>query len=484
MVMKYLQRIGKSLMIPVAVLPAAALFLGIGYAIDPDAWGGNNVLAHFLVQVGDAILGAIPLLFAIGVSYGMSKDKDGAAAMAGLTGWLIVTAILSPGAAAGFLGDLSPATELAFVRRENVFVAILTGVIAAELYNKFSRAELPLWLAFFSGRRCVPIITAGVMAVVSLLLLFIWPPIFGALLAFGTAIQGLGAFGAAIYGFSNRLLIPLGLHHALNAVFWFDFVGINDLGYFWGGIGGGGVVGETGRYMAGFFPVMMFGLPGACLAMYRAAESKHKQRVYALLFAGAITSFVTGVTEPIEFSFMFIAPLLYFVHAVLTGISMFIIYTLGWIAGFQFSAGAIDLVLSIPVPFSQNIPLLLVFGVGYFFVYYFVFTFFIYKFNLSTPGRGDDVDLDEEMQIEIGTGDLGAMATAFIDALGGASNITEVDNCATRVRLEVKDYTLVDEKKIKAAGAAGVIRPSKTSVQIVVGPKVQFVTDEMKKMVR
>jgi len=470
-------------MLPVAVLPAAAIFLGLGYALDSEGWGGNNVLAHFFVQTGDAILGAIPLLFAIAIAYGMSKDKDGAAAIAGLTGWLIVTTLLSPGAAAGFLGDLSPATELAFARRENVLVGIITGVIAAELYNRFSKTELPTWLAFFSGRRCVPIITAGVMSLVSLILLFVWPPIFGALLAFGEFMVGLGAFGAALYGFFNRLLIPLGLHHALNAVFWFDFVGINDLGRFWGGLGGGGVVGETGRYMAGFFPVMMFGLPGACLAMYRAAESKHKQRVYALLFAGAITSFVTGVTEPIEFSFMFVAPLLYLVHAVLTGISMFIIYTLGWIAGFAFSAGAIDMVLSIPVPFSQNIPLLLLFGVAYFFVYYFVFTFFIHKFNLSTPGRGDDIDLDAEMQIEIGTGDWAAMAKAFVEALGGSTNITEVDNCATRVRLEVKDYTLVSEKKLKAAGAAGVIRPSKTSVQVVVGPKVQFVTDEIKKMV-
>jgi len=484
MVMKYLQRIGKSLMIPVAVLPAAALLLGIGYAIDPDAWGGNNIIAHFLVQGGDAILGSIALLFAVGVAYGMSKDRDGSAALAGLTGWLVITTLLSPGAAAGFLGELSPQHYLAFARIENAFIGIITGIIAAELYNRFSKTELPTWLAFFSGRRCVPIITAGVMSVVSILFLFIWPPIFSALLTFGEFIQGLGAFGAGLYGFFNRLLIPLGLHHALNSIFWFDFIGINDLGYFWAGLGGGGVVGETGRYMGGFFPVMMFGLPGACLAMYRAAESKHKKRVFALLAAAALTSFVTGVTEPIEFAFMFVAPLLYLVHALLAGISLLLMYAFAWIAGFNFSAGAIDLVLSIRNPFAQHIPLLLLFGVGYFFVYFFVFTFFIKTFNLKTPGRGEDDDLEEEMKIETTTGDWPAMAMAFIEALGGKENITEVDYCATRVRTEVKDYLLVDEKKIKAAGAAGVIRPSKNAVQIVIGPKVQFVTDEMNKVLK
>ncbi|MCL1862891.1 MAG: N-acetylglucosamine-specific PTS transporter subunit IIBC [Defluviitaleaceae bacterium] len=477
--MKYLQNIGKSLMIPVAVLPAAAILLGLGYAIDPDAWGGNNVVAHFLVQAGDAILGNMAILFAIGVSFGMAKDGSGASAISGVTGWLVLTTLLAPGAAAGFLGDLSPAHALAFANIENVFTGIVTGAIAAALYNRFHKTELPAWLGFFSGRRCVPIITAAVMSVVALIFLFVWPPIFAALLAFGEAILGLGAFGAALYGFFNRLLIPLGLHHTLNAVFWFDFAGINDLGNFWLGTG---VQGETGRYMAGFFPVMMFGLPGACLAMYRCAESKHKQRVFALLFAAAITSFVTGVTEPIEFSFMFVAPLLYVVHAVLTAISMFLIYTLRWIAGFNFSAGAIDMLFSVRAPHSQNIPLLLLFGVGYFFVYYFVFTFFIKKFNLKTPGRGEDIDVEAESKIETKGGNWAQMADAFVKALGGAENINEIDNCATRVRLEVKDYLLVDEKALKAGGAAGVVRPSKTSVQIVVGPKVQFVMDEMKKL--
>ena len=483
MIMKYLQRIGKSLMLPVSVLPAAALLLGIGYAIDSDGWGGNNAFASFLVQSGDAILGSMALLFAVGVAYGMSKDRDGSAALAGLVGWLVTTTLLAPGSVANIIGELSATNELAFGRIENVFIGIVVGCISAALYNRFSKTELPMALAFFSGRRSVPIVVAGVMSILSLLLMFIWPPIFGALVAFGEAMAGMGAIGAGLYGFFNRLLIPTGLHHALNAVFWFDLVGINDLGYFWAGPAGGGIIGETGRYMAGFFPVMMFGLPGACLAMYRQAKDKHKKRVYGLLLAAAVASFVTGVTEPIEFSFMFVAPILYLVHAVLTGISMFVIYSLGWIAGFGFSAGAIDWILSSQVVFATNWFLIPVAGVVYFALYYFVFSFMIKKFNLKTPGREDEDYTEDEMQIEVTNNDWKAMAEGFIEGLGGADNIVDIDNCTTRLRLEVKDSTLVKDSKIKASGAAGVIKPSKTSVQIIVGPKVQMVADQMNKLV-
>ena len=480
---KYFQNIGKSLMLPVAVLPAAALMLGIGYAIDPAGWGGESAVAAFLVQTGDAILGSMALLFAVGVAYGMSKDRDGSAAVSGLVGYLVITTLLSPGTVANLLNrDLAPFEALAFGRIHNVFIGILTGIIVAELYNRFSKTELPTFLAFFSGRRCVPILTTLAMAVVSMIMLFIWPMIFGVLLAFGEAISAMGAFGAALYGFFNRLLIPTGLHHALNAVFWFDFIGINDLGYFWAGPDGGGVVGETGRYMAGFFPVMMFGLPGACLAMYRQARSENKKRVYGLLLAAAITSFVTGVTEPVEFSFMFVAPLLYLVHALLTAISMFIVFSFGWIAGFAFSAGMIDMALSTNIVFAVQWYMILAFGVVYFFVYYFVFTFFITKFNLQTPGREEEVDVEAEMAIELTASNWSEMAVKFIEGLGGKDNITEIDNCATRLRLSVKDSTLVDDKILKQNGATGVIKPAKDSVQVIVGPKVQFVMDEMKKL--
>jgi len=481
MIMRYLSQIGKSLMLPVAVLPAAALLLGIGYAIDPAGWGGYNVVASFLVQAGDAILGIIPLLFAVGVSYGMSKDRDGAAALTGLVGFFVITTLLSPGSAANLIGELSEAYALAFGRVNNVMVGIMTGIIASAIYNRFSKTELPAWLAFFSGRRLPPILTAGTMSLVSLVFLFVWPVIFSGLLAFGQAILGLGAFGAGLYGFANRLLIPLGLHHALNAIFWFDFIGINDLGYFWAGPDGGGVIGQTGRFMAGFFPVMMFGLPGACLAMYRMAKSENKKRVYGLLFAAAITSFVTGVTEPIEFSFMFVAPLLYLTHAVLTGISMFVIYNLGWIAGFAFSAGAIDMILSSQVVFAVNWFLIPVFGIFYFFVYFFLFTFLIKKFDLKTPGREED-DFEAESKIELGTSDWAGMAKQILEGLGGKQNVTNIDNCAVRLRIDVRDTTLINDKVIKASGAAGVIKPSKTSAHVIIGPKVQFVADEIKKL--
>ena len=478
---KYIQRMGRSLMLPVAVLPAGALLLGLGYALDPTGWGGHNVVAHYLVQAGDAILGNIPILFAIGVAYGMSKDRDGAAAIAGLAGWFVITTLLSPGSAANFLGELTQHQSMAFGAVRNVLVGIVTGCISAALYNRFSKVELPMWLAFFSGRRCVPIITAIVMSLVALPFLFIWPVVYSGILAFGDAMVGMGAFGAALYGFFNRLLIPTGLHHALNAVFWFDF-GLNDLGYFWGGPDGGGVVGETGRYMAGFFPVMMFGLPGACLAMYRAAHDTKKKLVYGLMLSAAVTSFVTGVTEPVEFSFMFVAPLLYLIHAVLTGISMFVIFSLGWIAGFGFSAGAIDMILSSQVVFAVNWFLIPVFGIFYFFVYFFLFTFVIKKFDLKTPGREDDIDVEAEMQIEVGTSDWEGMAKGFIEALGGKDNIKNIDYCATRLRLDVKDTTLIVDKDLKKFGAAGIIKPSKTSAQVVVGAKVQFVADEMRKV--
>lgn len=476
MFMKYLQNIGKSLMLPVSVLPAAALMLGIGYFIDSDGWGAYNAFAALLVTTGDAILSNLGLLFALGVSYGMSKDRDGSVIIAGIVGWLVTTTLLAPGNVVNLVGELSESHQLAFSQIENVFVGIILGCIIAAIYNRYSKTELPMALAFFSGRRLVPILSTFAAVIFSGILLFVWPPVFSVLLAFGETISGMGAFGAGLYGFFNRLLIPTGLHHALNAVFWFDFAGINDLRNFWGA--GAGVIGETGRYMAGFYPVMMFGLPGACLAMYRQAKPKHKTRVYGLLFAAAVTSFITGVTEPIEFSFMFVAPILYLIHALLTGISMFVIYSLGWISGFAFSAGAIDMILASSSPFAVNWYFIPIAGVIYFFLYYFIFSFVIKKFNLKTPGREDE-DFEEEHQIDLKNNDWTAMANDFLEGLGGRENVVNVDNCATRLRIEVKDTTLVQDKKIKAAGAAGIIKPSKTSVQVIVGPKVQMVADEL-----
>ncbi len=367
-------------MLPVAVLSAAAILMGIGYWIDPTGWGSGNVLAAFLIKAGASIIDHIPILFAVGVAFGMAKEKDGSAAISGLVAFLVVTTMLSTDTVA-LLQSVDPATvDIAFNKIDNAFIGILSGLIAAAMFNRFSHVKLPDFLAFFSGKRLVPIVSAVIMLFVSALLFYIWPIVFGALVSFGEGISGLGAAGAGLYGFFNRLLIPTGLHHALNTVFWFDTIGINDIGKFWDG---SGVKGITGMYQAGFFPIMMFGLPAAGLAMYHTAKTTRKKQVASLVMAAGFTSFFTGVTEPLEFSFMFLAPVLYFVHAVLTGLSMFIAATFQWTAGFGFSAGFIDYVLTLRLPLA-NLPLMLVLqGLVFAIIYYYVFKFLILKFYIN-----------------------------------------------------------------------------------------------------
>ena len=476
--MKKMQGLGKSLMFPIAVMPSAALLMGLGNFINSFSWGAESVVAVFFVSAGAAIIDNIPILFAVGIAFGMSKDQSGAAALSGLVAFLVIINLLAPETVESlWRRELFPAEELAFERINNAFIGILCGVIATTLYNALYKTELPAALAFFSGRRLVPIVTVVVMCVVSGVIMFIWPTIFSWLLAFGETISGLGVIGAGLYGFFNRLLLPLGLHHPLNAIFWFDFIGINDLGNFWSGTG---IVGQTGMYMAGFFPVMMFGLPGACVAMYRTAKSENKKVVYGILTAAAFTSFFTGVTEPIEFAFLFVAPMLFLAHAVLTGLSLFVSALFGWLAGFGFSGGFVDFILSIRVPYSTNWWMLIALGIVYFFIYYFVFTFLIKRFDLQTPGR--EKDTAAEMTVTLSGDDYPGIASVILDGLGGKDNVSDLDNCTTRLRIEVRDHLSVDEKKIKSAGVAGIIRPGKTTVQVVVGPKVQFVMDEIKKM--
>lgn len=476
--MKFLQRLGKSLMLPVACLPVAGILMGIGYWIDPSGWGANNVIAAFLIKAGGAIIDNMALLFAIGVSVGMSDDNDGTAGLAGLVSWLMFTTLLSSGAVSMFTGaEANPA----FGKIENAFIGILAGIIASYCYNHFKNTKLPTYLGFFSGKRCVAIVTAGITIVASVLLFFIWPVVYSGLVTFGTAIVGTGAIGAGIYGFLNRLLIPFGLHHALNSVFWFDVANINDLSNFWSG---DGTLGQTGMYMSGFFPVMMFGLPGAALAMYHTAKSNKKKIAGSLLFAAALCSFLTGVTEPLEFSFMFLAPVLYAVHALLTGISCFIVALLPARAGFNFSAGLIDYVLSFKAPMAQNPLLLLPVGLAFSAAYYGVFRLLITVFKFKTPGREEDEISDEEKHATLSNGDYASVAATILDGLGGKNNVISLDNCITRLRIEIKDYTAVDEKKIKSSGVSGVIRPNKTNVQVIVGTQVQFVADEMKYMLK
>ena len=486
----YFQRIGRSLMLPVAVLPVAAILMGIGYWIDPSGWGGESVYAAFLIKAGSAVIDNLPVLFAVGLSLGMSKDKDGAAALSGLVAFLVITTLLSSGSVAMLQGIDVEAVSPAFGKINNAFIGIISGLVAASMYNRFHTTKLPTALAFFSGKRLAPIMTSIAMMVVSMILLFVWPVVFSGLVTFGTSISKLGAVGAGLYGFFNRLLIPTGLHHALNSVFWFDVAGINDIGNFWANTGTKGV---TGMYQAGFFPIMMFGLPGGALAMYHTAKDNKKKVVASLMIAASFAAFFTGVTEPLEFSFMFAAPVLYLVHAVLTGISLFIAATFQWTAGFGFSAGLVDFILSSSLPLANKPFFLILQGLVFFAIYYFVFRFIIVKFNLSTPGRGDDED--EEMVEEddsASTTKVSAssakdakfkrQAEIIYDGLGGDANVTSIDNCTTRLRLEVKDMSVVDEKKIKSAGIAGINKVSDHNIQVIVGTEVQFVADEMIKL--
>lgn len=483
--LKYLQKLGKSLMLPVACLPVAGILMGFGYILAPAAMagevagfvagGGAYTIGLFLIKAGGALIDNMALLFAIGVAVGMSDDREGTAALSGLVSWLMITKILSAGTVSALTGA---AADPAFGKIENQFIGILAGLIGAFCYNKFKNTKLPDFLAFFSGKRSVAIVSAMVSLLAIVVLFFVWPMLYGALVLLGTSFLSMGALGAGIYAFFNRLLIPFGLHHALNSVFWFDVASINDLGNFWGNTG---VFGQTGIYMTGFFPFMMFGLPAACLAMYHTAKDNKKKIVMGLLASAAFCSFFTGVTEPIEFSFMFLAPALYLVHALLAGISAGITVALPIRAGFSFSGGAIDLTLSSFTPLAQNpwmiIPVGLVVGV----IYYFVFRFVITKFNLKTPGREDDTE--DETAVVLRNDNFTEVARIILEGIGGAANVADVDNCITRLRLEIKDYTLVDEKKIKSAGVAGVIRPGKNSVQVIVGTQVQHVADEFKKLI-
>lgn len=483
--MKYFQKLGKSLMLPVACLPVCGILMGIGYILAPAAMAGevqgftagglSYSIGLFLIKAGGALIDNMSWLFAVGVAVGMADDNDGTAALAGLVSMFMITTLLSSGSVAGITGKEANA---AFGKIVNQFVGILSGIIGATCYNKYKGVRLPDALAFFSGKRAVAILTALYSIVASLVLFVIWPLVYGGLVKLGESFISMGALGAGIYAFFNRLLIPFGLHHALNSVFWFDVAGINDLGNFWGGTG---VFGQTGMYMTGFFPFMMFGLPAACLAMYHTAKPGKKKIVYGLLASAAFCSFFTGVTEPIEFAFMFLAPGLYVVHALLAGITAGITVALPIRAGFSFSGGAVDMVLSSFTPLAENPWLLIPVGIVVGIIYYVVFRFVITKFNLKTPGREDD-DAESEMKVTLANNDFTAVAGIILEGVGGKDNVTSIDNCITRLRLEVKDYTKVDDKKIKSAGVAGVIRPSKTAVQVIVGTQVQFVADEFKKL--
>ena len=487
--MKYFQKLGKSLMLPVACLPICGILMGIGYALCPATMQGGeitgflNLLGFFLVKAGGALINNMALLFAIGVGVGMADDNDGTAGLAAFASWLMITTLLSVGCVTTMMPSIAddPNKSLAFSKIANPFIGILAGIIGATCYNRFRATKLPDWLSFFSGKRCVAIISGVVSIVVAAILLFVWPVVFGALIAAGNWIAGMGAFGAGVYAFLNRLLIPTGLHHALNNVFWFDTIGLGDLTHFWAGETSEDVSWSLGMYMSGFFPSMMFGIPGAALAMIQTAKKGKKKVAIGLVASAAVCAFVCGVTEPFEFAFMFLAPGLYVIYALLYGIFAFITTLVGFRAGFSFSAGATDLLFSASLPAAQNTWMIIPLGIAAFVVFYLVFRFAITKWDLKTPGREDD-DVEAEKKAVLSGSNYSEVAAVILEGLGGKENISSLDNCITRLRLEIKDYTQVDEKKIKSAGVAGVMRPSKTSVQVIVGTKVQFVADEMKKM--
>ena len=487
--MKKLQKLGSSLMLPVAVLPICGILMGLGYAFAPAVMGAAGAtegfaysLGLFLIKAGAALIDNMAILFAIGVAVGLAEENNGTAGLAGLVSWLMMTTLV--GAATAIIPALgaNPTWALAYSKFANPFTGILAGIIGATCYNKFKGTKLPEVLAFFSGKRSVAIVTGVVSIIVSAVMMIAWPVVFSVLVKIGEAVVSLGAVGAGIYAFLNRLLIPVGLHHALNNVFWFDTIGLGDLTAYWGGKTSADVSWSVGMYMAGFFPCMMFGIPGAALAMIQTAKADKKKYAMGIVGAAAICAFICGVTEPFEFAFMFLAFPLYIVYSALYGIFAAVTVALGFRAGFCFSAGATDLIFSASLPAAANTWLILPLGAAAAVVFYLVFRFAITKWNLKTPGREDDQE--GELKIELANNDFTAMAEIIMEGVGGKENLTSIDHCITRLRLEVKDRLLVDEAKIKSSGASGVIRPGKTSVQVIIGPKVQFVYDEFKKLAK
>ena len=461
----FFQRLGRALQLPIAVLPVAALLLRFG---QPDLL---NV--PFIAQAGGAIFDNLALIFAIGVASSWSKDNAGSAALAGAVGYFVMTKAMV---------TINPEINM------GVLAGIITGLVAGAVYNRWAGIKLPDFLSFFGGKRFVPIATGFFCLILAAIFGYVWPPVQHAIHSGGEWIVSAGALGSGIFGFINRLLIPTGLHQVLNTIAWFQIgeftnaagaVFHGDINRFYAGDG------TAGMFMSGFFPIMMFGLPGAALAMYLAAPKARRPMVGGMLLSVAITAFLTGVTEPLEFLFMFLAPLLYLLHAVLTGISLFIATALGIHAGFSFSAGAIDYVLMYSLPAaSKNVWMLLVMGVVFFFVYFLLFSAVIRMFNLKTPGREDkaaDV-VTEEANSNTEEG-LTQLATSYIAAVGGTDNLKAIDACITRLRLTVGDSAKVNDAACKRLGASGVVKLNKQTIQVIVGAKAESIGDEMKKVV-
>lgn len=467
-----LQPLGRALMLPIAVLPVAGLLLRLG---QPDLLD-----IAFVSAAGQAIFSNLGLLFAVGVAVGLARDNNGAAGLAGVVGYLItieaakVLMKAPPEVLAGLTGDVAEAAAKTFrdqaLTRLGVPIGIISGLIAGDFYNRFSTLKLPEYLAFFGGRRFVPIASGFAALAVAAIIGLSFAAIDHVIDVFSRTVVGSGEIGMFVYGLLNRLLIITGLHHILNNVAWFivgDYHGATgDLNRFFAGDP------TAGAFMSGFFPVMMFGLPAACLAMYHAARPERRKAVGGMLFSLALTAFLTGVTEPIEFTFMFLAPALYAIHAVLTGLAMVVMNLLDVHLGFTFSAGLFDYVLNFGK--STRPWMLLPVGLVYAGLYYSLFRVFIRVLNLKTPGREDD---PVETVTHVTSGGRGE---AFILALGGASNLLAVASCTTRLRLRIVSRDRVDEAALKRLGARGVIAPSPDSLQVVIGPTVEAVAQDIR----
>jgi PTS system N-acetylglucosamine-specific IIC component len=470
------QSLARSLMLPVAVLPVAGLLLRLG---QPDVLN-----LPWVANAGDAIFGNLPLIFSVCIAFGLAGG-EGAAALAGAVGYLVLMAVYKTFiSAADIKAGLNP----------DVFAGLLSGLIAAWLYRRYHRIRLPDYLGFFGGRRFVPILTGLVMVVLGALMALVWPFVGNGLKALTIGIAALGAAGPAIYGFLNRLLIPLGLHHVLNFYIWQVFGDYHNAS---GGLVHGDLLGfaagdkAAGLFESGFYPIMMFGLPAACLAMIR--QARFPKVAAGILISAALASFLTGITEPIEFAFIFVAPVLYVIHAVLTGTALLVCYILGIHLSFSFSAGLIDYILYFKAPAaSDNVWMIIPVGLVYAVVYYFVFSFVIKRFNIGTPGRGEastglsaDWILPESQRgpapskngatAEVASDTL---AGQVIDALGGKGNIESVEGCITRLRLFLTDPDKVDEDRLKSLGSQGVIKQGKV-VQVVMGMQSDQIAGDM-----
>ena len=468
-----LQPLGRALMLPIAVLPIAGLLLRLGQA--------DLLNVPFIAAAGDAIFSHLGMLFGIGVAVGLARENHGAAGLAGAVCFFVLTEgaktllHVTPDAAGGFADptarDLAIAAwKVKQLDKLSVPAGILSGVAAGMLYNRFSDIKLPDYLAFFGGRRFVPI-AAGAIGLVGAVIFGLGDPYLEAGIdQLSRWVVASGNFGLFAYGFLNRILIITGLHHVINNIAWFiigDYHGATgDLKRFFAGDP------TAGAFMAGYFPVMMFGLPAACLAMYHTALPDRRKAVAGMLLSLALTSFLTGVTEPIEFSFMFLAPALYLLHAVLTGLSMVVMNVLQVKLGFGFSAGLFDYLLNFGI---ATRPLLLFpVGLAYFAIYYFSFRWCIQRFDLKTPGR------DAGEVVALRDPSAGARGGEFVLALGGRENLATVDACMTRLRLTLKDPNAIDETQLRALGARGFVRPGGNALQVVLGPIADQVAGEIR----